>query len=186
MESRKGHTSQTTSSLPEDYLKLVQEVFTTNFDTGLKQLSKIKPNPNFEASGSVFTDEIVLCVSLSYAGMLAATSVYASCDFDPQASAPTIQDLLGYCVDAIGSAYASLLTQEALNTIDDAQAQWTVVEIDRHKIFLKVDKSNPKLDQMTEEWLSKHDPEQLKQTEEKENATKELFITGPKLKPDKD
>src|SRR4051812_33052638 len=106
MEKRRALTAETkaikASSLPFDYLKLVNEVFTTNFNGGLEALKKVKPaKPRFEATGTVYPDEVILCVTLMHEGEIAATSVYASTDFDPKASAPTVQDLLAACVDAI-------------------------------------------------------------------------------------
>src|SRR4051794_22159178 len=101
MERRKTSTIKPTP-LPVDYLRMVSTVFTTNFDAPLKAFAKLKEQPvRFEASGNVYGDKIVLCVSLHTAGELAATSVYASSDFDPKASSPTVQDLLGACVDGL-------------------------------------------------------------------------------------
>src|ERR1700722_8392488 len=102
MERRK--TSQTKSSpLPHDYIKMIQEVFSANFESGLKILDKNQPSPYFEIQGQVFSNEVVVSVSLMSDQQISATTVHSSSDFDPKASSPTIQDLLSACVDSIGA-----------------------------------------------------------------------------------
>jgi hypothetical protein len=193
MESRRHHKTKP-GDLPVDFLKLVKEVFSTNFESGLKALAKIKADPSFEAQGRVFVDEIVLAVSLIHEGQLAATTVYASCDFDPKASSPTIQDLLNICVDAIGSFYGAYLNpknrerleqlaDESLSALEAAPFQWTPLEVEKRQVFLKVDKANPKLDQMADEWLAKNDPRLEEREAEEQREMEKLFITGPKSKP---
>ena len=98
------------SPLPKDFLKMVKDVFATNFDEPLKKIAKLTKNKiHFQVTGQVFPEEIVLCVSLIQEKSLSATSVYGSVDFDPKASTPNIQDLLPLCVDAIGTVYQAQL-----------------------------------------------------------------------------
>jgi hypothetical protein len=132
----------------------------------------------------------VLCVSLTEDDQLAATSVYASSDFDPKASSPTVQELLAACVDAIGAIYAQILTPDtperleqlashSLSAMDNVPFHWSEVRLDRYRIYLKVDKSNPKLDEMADNWLKKHDPDLRQLQEQEEEDVKKLFVTGP-------
>lgn len=188
MESRRK-SSLKSSSLPQDFLKLVNEVFNANFDTGLKSLGKLtRCKHRFEASGAVFADEIVLSVSLLQEKQISATTAYASCDFDPKASSPTIQDLLSLCVDASGAIFGQLfepkkipqLAEDSLSALENIPFDWTPMEIEKKNIFLKVDKANPSLDQMTEDWLEKNDPDLHKIRAQEEAETEALFITGPK------
>ncbi|MEK6704444.1 MAG: hypothetical protein AABZ06_01520, partial [Bdellovibrionota bacterium] len=103
------------SKLPPDYLKMVADVFEKNFDHGLKEYSSQKATPShFETHGEIYPDEIIISVSLVAKGHLAATTIYASSDFDPKASAPSAEDLLSSCVDAIGSVYIGLLSPEKI------------------------------------------------------------------------
>lgn len=195
MERRLGKKSSgfrtPTSPLPVDYLRMVQELFTSHFDEGLKAFSKLKAEPRFEATGAIYPDEVVLSVSLGNEGVLAATTVHASCDFDPKASAPTVQDLLGACVDAVGGVFGELLdpkkperleqlADESLAALEDIPYDWTALEVEKRKVYLKVDKSNPSLDQMTEDWLAKNDPKYAEREEEEQKETEKLFFTGPK------
>ncbi|MBI4924546.1 MAG: hypothetical protein HY843_01365 [Bdellovibrio sp.] len=196
-----GDPKTKSSQLPHDYLKMVKELYTTHFDSGLKTLAKLKTESWFEVTGEIFTNEIVLCISLHHKGQLSATSVYASSDFDPTASAPNIQDILGACVDAIGAVYEPWLSSDDTpdDTPDDTgdklcfltdialaadakgiPSQWTRVEIDKKNIYVKLDKSNPVLDKITENWLVNNDPELKEKNKQEEQKSEDLFITGKK------
>jgi hypothetical protein len=187
MERRKS-TPTKSSPLPDDYLALVREVFSTNFDDGLKRLTAAHPGKvHFEATGGIYADEVMLCISLLQEGQLAATTIHASCDFDPKASSPTVQDLLAACVDGVGALFEQLfapdkvaqLAETSLSALEGVPYEWTAVDLDRFRVFLKVDKSNPSLDQLTEKWLAEHDPEAGEAEEEEQRETEKLFVTGP-------
>lgn len=190
MEKRKPDSLKP-SPLPSDYLKMVSEVFASNFDEGLKRIKKLtKETSRFECTGAVFPSEIVLCVTLVHGKDLSATSVYASADFDPKASTPTIQDLLAYCVDAAGTVLMPLLTAKKdsvledlvnspLSALENVPFEWTSVEVEKRRIYVKLDKSNPRLEEMADEWLRKHDPDLARLEEEQEAETERLFVTGP-------
>lgn len=190
MEKRKQSLTKA-SPLPVDYLKMVAQVFTSNFDAGLKIYENIKPHAYFEAQGEVASSEIILAVSLMNKDQISATTVYASTDFDPKASSPTVQDLLSACVDAIGSVYSTLLAadkpeiieqlaDESLSALENVPFHWTEVEADKKRIYIKLDKSNLALDEMADDWLKKYDPDLQKLEEETEKETEKLFVTGPK------
>src|SRR4051812_16780339 len=97
--------------LPADYLKMVTEVFSTHFDAGLALLTKKKRMARFTADGVVYPNEILLSVSLVEEGIISAMTVHASADFDPTANAPTAEELLASCVDALASVFADLLPE---------------------------------------------------------------------------
>lgn len=192
MERRKNSSTKP-SALPLDYLKMVSEVFVSNFDAGLKIYGKLQPHPRFDVKGEVFTDEIVLGVSLTSEDQLSATTVYASVDFDPKASVPTAQELLAACVDAIAAVFGTLLSpdhpevianvaNEALSALDNIPFQWTKVDANQREIFVKMDKSNIALDALTDAWLRKNDPSEKKHEVEEHEETEKLFITGKRVK----
>ena len=173
MEKRKTAISSLTAlatSLPTDYLEMVTETFTTHFEEGLKILEPHQTESQFEAFGEVYADEILVALSLFGKGNLSATTVYASCDFDPKASAPTAEELLSACIDAIGSVFGFLLVPEkpeiiaqlaskslsslaSLPSLENIPFDWTKIEADQREIFVKIDKSNPKLDSLADEWI---------------------------------
>lgn len=182
------------SALPADYLKMVTEIFTTNFDEGLKALSATKKGATLETHGAIYAEEILLTLTLSFTGEIAATTVLASVDFDPKASAPTAPDLLAACVDAIGTVCETLLspknteglrglTEQSLSAFEKIPFEWAPIEVERHTIYVRVDKSNPKLDDAADEWLKKHDPLAHEIEQRTQAETEALFITGPSKKP---
>ncbi|MEK6577929.1 MAG: hypothetical protein AABZ55_01765 [Bdellovibrionota bacterium] len=191
MERRLSSTGKS-SPLPQDYLKMVGDVFKNNFDAGLKALNKITSSKiYFKAIGEIFTNEVVLCVSLLEKGQLAATTVYASLDFDPKANKPTVQDLLDNAVDAIGAVYNTLLNSDdpkvleqisarSLAALEDVPFEWTSVVIEKRKVYVMLDKSNPEIDAITDEWLDANDPDRKKREALEQQQTEELFVTGPK------
>jgi hypothetical protein len=191
MERRKGSTNRTSSPLPVDFLKMVAEVFTTNFDEGLKSLRRhTQGELSFEATGAVYLDEAVLCVSILERDNLAATTVYASLDYDPKASAPTLQDLLGSGVDAIGALYNTLLdptddarleqiASHSVSALEHVPFEWAEHKAERYKVYLKLDKSNPRLEGLADDWLRKNDPDLQQLEAETEEEVENLFITGP-------
>ena len=179
------------STLPVDYLKMVNEVFSNHFEEGLKLYQTHLPESYFEAHGQVYADEVILSVSLLTPNQLAGNTVYASGDFNPKASSPTVQDLLDACVDAIASVYSHLLdiekpeivenfADESLSALENAPFEWAVVDSNKRKIYVKLDKSNPQMDHITEQWLKDHDPEYKNREDSEQKETENLFVTGPK------
>lgn len=182
-------TATKPSPLPSDYTKMVAEVFTANFDGGLKALKKNGHKAEFRVTGNVFTDEVALAISLVIEGQLAATTVHASIDFDPRASSPTVQDLLGLCVDASGTLFGQLLdpksparieqvASQSLGSLEKVPFDWTALELEKRKVYLKIDKSNPDLDRAADDWLEKHDPGHKQRLAEEAQETEKLFVTG--------
>lgn len=195
MESRKNSAKTTArlaraAELPKDFTSIVKEVYTTNFAEGLKHLAKMQKVKNsFVVQGAIYTNEIVMSVSLVSEGVMAATTIYCSVDFDPTASTPTAQDLLNICVDAVGSLYGTLLDPAfpkrveqlaagTLSALEEIPLEWTKVEFENRRVWLLVDKSNPTLDQMTDKWLAENDPEAELEEDEFDEEASELFVTG--------
>lgn len=184
---RRKATGGRSSGLPSDYLRMTEEVFASNFSDALGKCGD-QPSARFSAGGEIYSDEVCVRMSLLQEGKLAGISVYASSDFDPKASAPTIETLLSICVDALGQVFQGLFewaekegqfsTLLSANLVDlhDLPLMWTQIEVEKRKIFVRVDKANPVLDQAADEWLSKNDPELKRQTTEEEEAAEGLFV----------
>jgi hypothetical protein len=193
MEGRKPSLSKP-SPLPVDYLKMVTEVFQTHFDGEIKLYLELKPKTEFMVRGAICADEIWIAVSLVTEGQLSAPTVYASSDFDPKASSPTAQDLLSACVDSAASVFGSILDESRPETVrllaEDSSAvmdqfpiSWAPMEVNQREIFVRLDRTNPMLENITDEWLSKNDPETAQLEKETEDQVKDLFFTGPRQKP---
>lgn len=181
--------------LPQDYLKMVCDVFTKNFSEGLNAISKQRGSAVFMTSGSLFLDEVILRLSIVWPGRITATTFHASADYDPQASAPKAEELLSCCVDALGSLVESVLdpkkkvmlealASESLSAADDIPFEWTQMEINKRVVFVCIDKSNPALDQMADDWLERNDPEHQTQSEENNKESEAIFVTGRPRKGD--
>ena len=184
------------SELPVDFTKMVNEVLTSNLDTGLKAFDKANHlESRFFTTGKIYSDEIVVSVSLVSKDQLAATSVYASCDFDPKASSPTAEDLLGACVDSIGTILNELMSETkvdrlealanpSLSALENVPFEWTAIKMGARKVYVRMDKTNPSIDQMAEDFLAKNDPGYHERLEEEQRETEKLFVTGKKAKSD--
>lgn len=181
------------SVLPVDYLKLVEQTFATHFAEGLKALSKIRPQAGFRGSGVIYPDEILLCLAVIFGKELSATSVYASVDFDPKANQPTAEQLLGVCVDALASFFQKYLdpkekewieafADSSLGSFEEIPFEWTAVEIEKRQVFLRVDKGNPEIEELTDSWLEKNDPELKDQQIKDDEKAESRFLLGPKKK----
>jgi hypothetical protein len=189
MENRKISQSKP-SPLPTDYLKMVTEVLQSHFESALKVYAGYCPDSQFVVQGAVCSNEIKVAASLVSKGKLTASTVYASCDFDPKASAPTAQELLSACVDSIGTVFGTLLdethpeiiallAEDSAAILEQVPSLWTPMETNQREIFIRFDRANPLLEGLADEWLNKNDPELAQLENETENEVKKLFFTGP-------
>lgn len=185
------------ADLPVDYTRMTEDVLTTHFKEQLTKLEKkSKLKWSWKVTGKIFGDEIVFGASLMNEKRLSATTAYASCDFDPKASSPTAEELLAVCVDAVGGLFDSLFggngeksqldafLDDSLSAFESAPFEWSEIEFEKRRIYLKLDKSNPTLDQAAEDWLKANDPDLAAQEAEWENESEGLFVKGPKKKPE--
>ena len=102
-----------------------------------------------------------------------------------------MQDLLSICVDAAGGLFGTLLTlgdkqqleqlaDESLSALNNVPFEWTGLKVEKQTVFLMIDKSNPQIDTLADQWLEKNDPEAEKRRKEEEEQTEALFVTGKK------
>jgi len=169
MERRRPPTrpSEKPTPLPPDYLRLVENVFSTNFEKELARIAGSGRAPVFKAGGGLFPNEVVLWVALVQPERMAATTVHSSSDFDLTDEGPEDAEArLAAGVDAIGVIFSELLAPEALSrlrigsqaTLDELPVGWSETKVRDRAIYMMVDSSNPDLEKMTEDWLSKNDP----------------------------
>ncbi len=90
--------------LPLDYMKLVEETLKDSLKEGLVELKKIHPISDIKAAGAIYSDEVLLAVTISHGPQtLIATTVYASANFNPLMEEPGIEKVLDSCLDCVGT-----------------------------------------------------------------------------------
>ncbi len=173
---RRLNSTFPSADLPADYLKLVESTLTNAMEKGLTHLKTLYPDARFKSYGAIYGDEVLLAITLSLGtGNLAATTVYASVDYLPNIPEPGLENTLSAALDAVGGVFEHYLDPEdhekieqlasrSLSALEEAPFEWTKLEAPEAKVgvWVKMDKSNPELDALTEEWLSKNDPEYKK------------------------
>lgn len=177
--------------LPHDFLRMVEETLTQALPEGLGSIRKIHPESAFRADGAIYGDEILLVITLSHGpGQIAATTVFGSVDYDPNAEKPALMDLLSACLDAAGSVFhfyldpahperIAQIADHSLSALEEAPFEWSpLVQETGHRIEVqvKIDKSNPALDALTEDWLKQNDPEYREEGKTGEAKEAESFL----------
>jgi len=181
------------TELPVDFTRMVKQVLETNFKESFDTLAekaghKVTP----VVSGRIYPNEILLAVSLVYEGTTRANSFYCSMDFDPNASSPKADDLLGLGVDAVGALLAQVLEEKYLDSLARGSLsalvdsglklpfQWTSVKFEKKTVHMRVDAANLELDGAADDFLAKHDPDFKALEEEDEALAEGKFVTGKK------
>jgi hypothetical protein len=180
-----SNTTAKPGDLPLDFLKLVEETMEQALQPGLQAIRKIHAESKFQARGAIFGDEVLLSISLTHGTeVLSATTVHASVDYQPGQEKPSLQELLALCVDSIGQVFqfyldpaqperVAQIAESSLGALEEAPFEWTPMQTRKDQstpVHVKIDKSNPLLDQMAEEWLKKNDPDYSK-SEQKNHET---------------
>ena len=161
--------------LPIDYLKLVEETLSESLKLGLIELRKIHPISDLKAAGAIYADEVLLVVTISHGPQtLIATSFYASASFNPLMPEPGIEAVLDSCLDSVGTIMLNYLDTKRpdliaevaaapIGALEEAPFEWTVMEEAKVSTWVKIDKSNPALEELAEDWLVKNDPSYSKE-----------------------
>ena len=158
------------AELPIDYLKIVEETLAELLKKGLVELNKIHAVCDLKATGAIYTDEVILAITISHGEKsLIATTVYASANFDPSAEEPGIESVLQHCLDSLGAVLSHYLDPEypdrisqiaaaPISALEEAPFEWTAMEEAKVATWVKIDKSNPTLEALADDWLKKNDP----------------------------
>ena len=164
----------TPGPLPVDFVRLVEETLTQGLEEGLTTIREIHPESGFHAGGAIYENEILLAITLTQGPtQISATTVFGSADYDPNAEKPALMEILSACLDAAGSVFQHYLdpafperiaqiADQSLGALEEAPFQWSPLRPENHpkiEVHVKIDKSNPVLDALTEDWLKKNDPD---------------------------
>ncbi|MBS1957835.1 MAG: hypothetical protein JST80_00040 [Bdellovibrionales bacterium] len=177
------------SPLPHDYLKLVEQTLTQALEKGLTEIKKIHPISEFSADGALFGDEVIIAITLSHGpNSVAATTVYASADYNPNAELPGLEATLSSCVESAGSVFdfyldvenpekVAQIANQSLGALEEAPFEWTKSTLPEGvQAWVKIDKTNPKLEEAADDWLAKNDPN-YKERDKKDDDDSEDFLS---------
>jgi hypothetical protein len=77
----------------------------------------------------------------------------------------SIGEVFQFYLDPSRPERVAQLAESSLGALEEAPFEWTPMARGKTPVItvhVKIDKSNPQLDQLTEEWLKKNDPEYSK------------------------
>jgi hypothetical protein len=187
---RRKPSPSTQADLPVDYLRIVKETLTEAMKPGIAEMKKIHPTSEFQVTGAIYGDEVLVLITLSHGPKtLAATTVHASADYNPTAEKPGLEATLTACVDAIGSVFDYYLdvnhsdriqdlSHTSMSALDEAPFEWTVAENVQETyaipVWVKMDKTNPFLDALTDRWLKENDPEYARLKAAEKTASEDM------------
>jgi hypothetical protein len=156
--------------LPLDYLKILEETLLETLAPGLEALKKHHAICELKAHGALYSNEVLMAITISHGEQnLVATTVYASADFNPMMQEPGIEVILNECLDSAGGILSHYLDPKhperiadfasaSIGSLDDAPFEWTKVDDTKVTVHVKIDKSNPTLENIAEDWLKNNDP----------------------------
>lgn len=123
------------TSLPNEYLEKVVEVFTQTYLTQITQ-----KNAEFRAEGRIFAAEILVRVGFHQKGQIAQDNFEISVDFDPKTQ--KAQDIVGLAIDAAGAWFDAFF--------DDATQEypesWFEFEFGDDQIYVQHTTNNSELE----------------------------------------
>ena len=187
MESRKRSALKPVS-LPHDFLKMVEDTVSEKFNNELMAYREVQPNAFFKVRGELFSEEVLLAVSLMSEQALSATTAYASTDYKESDRGEILQTKLDLLVDTLDELFQKLFSEKndqsslkkladpVLSILEDVPLEWA--KVGSTQVFTRVDKANILLDEIADDWLAKNDPDWAEKVARIEKATESLFVTG--------
>lgn len=164
------------TDLPIDFLRLAEETLAENYKDLLESLKEYRNHNQFLASGQIYEDEILFTVTLSHGpDQIHSTTFYASADFTVDQELPKIDDVFAAALNACGSVIdACIGTPEklealcngSLSNLEEAPLDWTGHVSDGVALHVKVDRTNPILEQMALDLLEDESEPENKEAEQ--------------------
>lgn len=143
------------TTLPGDYLRLVEETFDQVFQKELLELRRERPAVKFQAEGWIYSNELTFSVCLGQEEALEARSFHTSFDFQPpEASGPFLEKAL-----EVLEVLVSFYFEGSPSPLPEEWSLWEEVQgaASKHpslKVFVKVDRRNSFLEKEAVRWLS--------------------------------
>lgn len=141
--------------LPKDFLHTVSKLFQKQFKDNLK-------GATFLAYGDLYSNEAVLCVSLSHPKNLASASLHISAELgkDVAENPAKVTEQLKGMVDVAASWFAQCFEagnglEAVLNEMRDADETWQTVEWEGATLHVKLNRTNYTLEKAAADFLKK-------------------------------
>ncbi len=178
LESKIESARAKATDLPHDYLRLVEQSATEQFQETLAEFRQDYPEVQFQARGDINGEEVILGLSLNFgATVLNAVTVYSSAPFLAHQDRPSLEQTLNAVVDAASTVFVALTeTPEKRDALrdrswmnqDTTPIEWTKVETHLKdnltggpalSVFVRCEGTNFVLESATEAWLNANDPD---------------------------
>ncbi len=154
LPTRKKQTLRPTL-LPKDFLTTVSKLFKKQFGTETK-------GSDFLVYGSLYPDEVILCLSLTHAKSLRAASMHISADVAKETSEnpEKVTEQLKSMVDVAASWFAQSLQggkglDSVLAELADMDPAWQPFDWEGQKLHVKLNKNNYALERAANDFLKK-------------------------------
>ncbi len=154
LPTRKRH-GKAPSSLPKDFLNTVSALFQ-------KQFAKNLAGASFLVYGNLFSDEAILCVSLSHPRSLPAASMHISTDLPENMgeNPEKVTERLKSMVDVAASWFAQCFEagkglEAVLDELKEASPAWQKFDWEGLTLFVKLSRENYTLEKAADELLQK-------------------------------
>ena len=167
MERRKD-TPVKGEALPRDYLVLIEGIFNKNFSAQI--IGKGKKRETFVVYGMIYSDEVVMAVSLKNPSNLRMTTCYASMDFPPPSFIPesgapavgiptasdAVQTAVNSCIDVVASFFQTYFEEERpLDYESEYRQEWVPVDLEKTlRVFLRLNRDNLEIEAASEEFIA--------------------------------
>lgn len=145
----------TPTSLPKDFLATVADLFK-------KQFSKEIKGSEFLVYGNLFSDEVILCISLANAKSLRAASMHLSADLEKgTAENPEkVTEQLKSMVDIAASWFAQCFEggkglESVTAALGELDPSWQSIDWEGAKVWVKLNKDNYALEKAADSFLKK-------------------------------
>jgi len=143
------------TTLPKEFLKTVSDLFQKQFKSKLG-------GATFLVYGNLYSNEVVLCVSLSHSKTLKAASMHISNSLAKNlAENPEkVTEQLKSMVDVAASWFSQCFSEGAgleavLKEMADASTEWQEFEWEEQQLFVKLNRVNYALEKAADDFLKK-------------------------------
>jgi hypothetical protein len=154
LPTRKRQTKKPTA-LPKEFVKTVADLFHKQFKAKLS-------GSTFLVYGSLYPDEVVLCVSLSHPKSLPSASMHISNSLAKNVAEnpEKVTEQLKSMVDVAASWFSQCFSagsglEAVLGEMKDANTEWQEFEWEGQQLFVKLNRTNYTLEKAAADFLKK-------------------------------